>query len=284
MNKDYIINKIEEELGNVKVAFKEVEKTYGTRHGIMITPEGASISPTIYYDENDDDDTIVRFVLHAYEEQAKVQLDFDTKSLAKDLTDWNWAKERIIPRIYNKERCAIKDLVTFDIAGDIAAMFSVVISLDGTGMSSTRVTRELAKNWNVTDEEILEAAKQNLNNQLVIRDMNDIIMEMMTGEGAPTERSINRDSEFAVASNIGKCNGAGALLLFKDLIENGELEDRDYYILPSSIHEVIFLKRYDEGFKSMVKEVNETTVSAEDFLSDNVFKYNHETKEIEVAA
>lgn len=284
MNKDYIINKIEEELGNVKASFTEVEKTYGTRHGILITPEGSNVSPTVYYDETDDDDTIVRHVINAYNESLKAQPNINMSELAENLANWNWVRNRIIPRIYNKERSTVKNVITFDIAGDIAVLFSIVLDIDGTGMSSTKVTREIAEKWDVTDEEIFEVAKQNLNNQLVIRDMNDIIMEMMTGEGSPTERSINRDSEFAVASNISKCNGAGALLLFKDLIENGELEDRDYYILPSSIHEIIFLKRYDEGFRSMVKEVNETTVSAEDFLSDNVFKYNHETKEIEVAA
>ena len=52
----------------------------------------------------------------------------------------------------------------------------------------------------------------------------------------------------------------------------------NFYILPSSIHEIIAVPA-SGGFEiamlySMVKEVNSTAVSEEDFLSDIVYFYD----------
>ena len=61
----------------------------------------------------------------------------------------------------------------------------------------------------------------------------------------------------------------------------------DYYILPSSIHETLILPQSNapspQELKAMVMEVNRSTVEAEEFLSDNVYKYNESQKAIELA-
>ena len=85
-----------------------------------------------------------------------------------------------------------------------------------------------------------------------------------------------------IMSTISKSHGAAAMLLVEDLINNGELVCQDYYFLPSSVHEVIMLKEYDECFKEMVGQVNATEVAPADVLSDSVFKYNHITRKFEV--
>ena len=51
-----------------------------------------------------------------------------------------------------------------------------------------------------------------------------------------------------------------------------------YYILPSSIHEVLLVKQSEgynlEALREMVKEVNRTEVRPEEILSSCIFKYN----------
>ena len=61
---------------------------------------------------------------------------------------------------------------------------------------------------------------------------------------------------------------------------------RNFYIIPSSIHEVILIPdtldmdiRY---MKAMVKEVNGTEVSPDEVLSDNVYRYDIDTDRIEM--
>lgn len=61
-----------------------------------------------------------------------------------------------------------------------------------------------------------------------------------------------------------------------------------YYILPSSIHELILLA--DDGIstveelQNMVREINQTEVSESDFLSDEVYRYDVNTKKFENAS
>lgn len=61
-----------------------------------------------------------------------------------------------------------------------------------------------------------------------------------------------------------------------------------YYILPSSVHELILLKddniTSSAELKNIVKEVNETEVSPDDYLSDEVYHYDINTKKFEKAS
>ena len=72
-------------------------------------------------------------------------------------------------------------------------------------------------------------------------------------------------------------SGAGVLLYpgFLDYAA-GRLKDR-FYILPSSIHELLFIEDKDdirpEFLKEMVRSINEAHVAPEDRLSDCVYHY-----------
>ena len=68
----------------------------------------------------------------------------------------------------------------------------------------------------------------------------------------------------------------------------GEIVGKDYFVLPSSIHEVLIMP--DNGqmtpmeLAKMVKEINETQVAPQDRLCNKVFRFNVETSELTVAA
>lgn len=59
-----------------------------------------------------------------------------------------------------------------------------------------------------------------------------------------------------------------------------------FFILPSSIHEVIIISNFrkdsSKSLQTMVREINSSKVSAEDFLSDNVYYYDSITKTVEI--
>ena len=58
----------------------------------------------------------------------------------------------------------------------------------------------------------------------------------------------------------------------------------NFYILPSSIHEVILVPESSapplKDLQEMVKEINATEVSPEDKLSDSVYRYDRECDSI----
>lgn len=76
-----------------------------------------------------------------------------------------------------------------------------------------------------------------------------------------------------------------AVMLYPDLMKQiAERIKTPFYIIPSSVHEVLILPK-KEGMalsevKDIVRTVNRSTVEPEDFLSDNVYCYDVRTKEI----
>lgn len=85
-----------------------------------------------------------------------------------------------------------------------------------------------------------------------------------------------------VLTNASKVNGSGILARDGVLDKIGELLGKNFYVLPSSIHEVLIVP--DNGdmqakeLESMVKEVNATQVAPADLLSDKVQYYDRAAK------
>ena len=67
----------------------------------------------------------------------------------------------------------------------------------------------------------------------------------------------------------------------------GEIFKKDYYLLPSSIHEVILVAK-EEGMSliqmtDIVKEVNQEQVAAEEVLSDHAYFYSRKREKLLMA-
>lgn len=85
----------------------------------------------------------------------------------------------------------------------------------------------------------------------------------------------NPNEQFVLTYENGY-RGAGIVACGTILKEVYDLMKGGYYILPASVHEVIVLKTdaMAETLREMVRNVNETEVSEQDFLSNNVYYYN----------
>lgn len=93
--------------------------------------------------------------------------------------------------------------------------------------------------------------------------------------------------EMYVATNVNGVNGA-SVMLYDDLLKNfANKIGKNLFILPSSTHELILVP--DTGFmnakdiKSMVMDVNETQVAADEILSNNVYYFSLDTGSITLA-
>lgn len=88
-----------------------------------------------------------------------------------------------------------------------------------------------------------------------------------------------------VLTNTSGSLGAAALF-YSDVKEKAaELIGRDYYILPSSIHEVILVPDNSDIKENelcdMVKQANRTVVDEKEVLSDNVYHYSKDEMKLE---
>lgn len=95
-----------------------------------------------------------------------------------------------------------------------------------------------------------------------------------------------REVSMYVATNTAKINGAAVLLYPGFLKDCADRTGGDFYILPSSVHETIFIpadgKRQIQELAAMVKEVNETQVLPEEVLSDSVYLYHRQEDSITI--
>ena len=87
-----------------------------------------------------------------------------------------------------------------------------------------------------------------------------------------------------VLSNKSKLNGSGCILYQNLLRSLGKKLESDFYILPSSVHEVLLIPADDqdsyEELTAMVQEVNATQLANEEILSDHVYYYSREAEKL----
>lgn len=184
---------------------------------------------------------------------------------------------RICDKEWNTDRLADKVVTEH---GDFAAYYAVNLEENGEGISSIPVTVSLMNEWGVSVEQIqADAMMADKNRGVQLVDMTQIVESMIFG-GTP-KNLLNEKLDMETVenpmfclTNESKMNGA-SLLLQEDIRKQiGECLGSDYFVIPSSVHEVLILP--DNGIfqvpelNAMVQEVNETQVERQEQLSDKV--------------
>ena len=92
------------------------------------------------------------------------------------------------------------------------------------------------------------------------------------------EEMLAQESPLYVLTNKEKVNGANVVMCPEALRKVYEELGEPYYVLPSSIHEVMVVRESEDmdigKMKETVKEVNLSAVNPEDLLSYEVFRYD----------
>ena len=113
--------------------------------------------------------------------------------------------------------------------------------------------------------------------------MNTLIEEILIEENIVEFPTIQDETyPMYVLSNTAKIQGAVALLYPEVLDDFYQACGREFYIIPSSIHEVILVvdqyKKDLDTLNQMVCEVNETQVEAEEVLANHIYAYEPQSK------
>ena len=133
--------------------------------------------------------------------------------------------------------------------------------------------------WDVTKEDLYRAAEENTQKLMPyeIRSMAEVLREIMDDYEEEMEQ-FSDSVPMYVLSNRNKVEGA-ACMLYPDLLRDfSDKEGSSFYIIPSSIHELLLLPVEDDSdsaeIKGMIKEVNDTQVSEEEILSYSLYYYD----------
>ena len=178
------------------------------------------------------------------------------------------AKRHITLTLMNTEhnREYLTNVPHFDICGgELSAIPRWLVSPE----ASFVVNNDLARSLNLTPDEVLQIGQSNINAQEFKAISMSALLTEMTGQ------EFEDGAQMIVLTSEDRIQGSKAMLSEKAL---NMVHDRlgDFTILPSSIHEVICIPAGGdpEELRAMVKEINETQVSPEERLSDNIFSYD----------
>lgn len=303
---------LQEKLGvQAKVEAINVPKNNGIMlQGITIRRPGERVVPTIYlerfyedYLEGRDLEDILEDFIEIYEEQETTEFpDFDFYQ------DYEKVKKCLALKLVNREKNAemLRDM-PHKYYLDMAVVFYCLVERHAPGAAAIAVKNAHMEKWGVSPEKMYEDALENAENMLPgrIRTMEDLLGALVleesrpgwewTGqdpedfpglEGVPEKDVEFKENPLLVLTNERRYLGASCIL-YRGLLKRfaGELGN-NFYILPSSIHEVILLPenrvKNAENLIRVVMEVNRTQLAPEEVLSGAVYYYNRETGKISI--
>ena len=195
-------------------------------------------------------------------------------TLKNCVNNYEIAKEHLCLRALSSERYEdLCDMTNDRVLGEPKETFYLVpyLCLDDSSeeMASCAVTTDLINVWGITKEELL---KDTLNNSQKLFPFEMTTIEEKLGAPRPEKPGIY------VITNKKMINGASALFYKNAMSIAYLLIGEEYYVLPSSVHEVLAVpvSQCDdaEGLAYNVRAINAAIVSKDDYLSDNVFKYD----------
>lgn len=279
-----------------KVKVVHADKNNGLRlTGITILPEGQTVVPTIYMEDFYKDyqadrwiDDIVADAVRLYENN-KLREDF----ILPDVTDFEVVKNiicfKLVNRARNREKLSSMPHRDFL---DLAIVYFIPVSIDGGKGGTITVTDILFGQWQTDEETVYKYALENTKRLYpVIREsMEDVIRDMMgkdVPEGLFSEKNgIPNVPLFVLRCHKGDMSSAAAML-FGDILQEFGRQHGNFYILPSSIFEVLLTPAGpgpadSEYICSMVRSVNAEQVAPDEILSDNAYYYHADTGEIEI--
>ncbi len=272
--------------------------------GLTIMTKETNISPNFYlnyyyedYLEHGDLDKVLNLILTSYKEQPQLKtIDISF------FTDFEKVKKNIAYKIVNFERNRelLSEIPHIPYL-DLAIVFFCLMNHEYFGNATTLIRNQHLELWQITDRELYQLAIENtprllphhflsmhdlLNDPELLSNLpEDVILQSSdNSESDCDENQSHVESPMYVLSNQSKCFGASTILYLNLLEEIAEQFHSSFYLLPSSIHEVILVPDSSpsklKDYSNMVHEVNTNHVPDDEILSDHAYFYNKDEKAI----
>lgn len=279
---------------NAEVSTMECHKLNRAYTGLMVRKEGEMLTPTINLNR----------LYEAYKAQPGVTMETVCRKIAdivieapiqvdlKAILNYEDVKDKLFIRVSSAEaNKEVLEIVPHQLKEDLAITYHVAVGKNQDGLSSMLITNEMMKEYGVTQEQIHEDAMKSSPRVMVpevssIGVLIDEIYQKNILMLTPDERemlleTLQESSEmptFFVVTNTERIDGAG-VIFYPEFMDNmGELLGNDFFILPSSIHQMLILP--DDGqvdaemLRDMVKEVNATQVAPAERLTNDVYHFD----------
>lgn len=287
---DEAAEKAREQLGSgYEITWDVFRKNNGVSlRGLVISDGTGAASPCIYmegyyaaYREKGDMELIVKDIIRTYKRSC------DQDFQAESIPDREQMLDSVLFRLVNtqKNERLLKVIPHNDLyETGLSMVFYLLLQTGEDGQTATvLVTNGLMEMWHSSETELLKHAQKNtpLKMQYTMRSIQSI------AEDYPAVKSsLEKCPQLYVLTNQHVLYGAGCLMYDGLLEKLADGMESGFYILPSSIHEVIlyrapvYNKEETAVLKEMVMEINRTELWEEEILIDAIYYFDRETKKL----
>ena len=279
--------------GGMKASKYSVVKNNGMeKTGMILESDEYNIAPAIYLEEFFEQyqkgmsiDRIVNEILEFYE-KVKVDEDYDVSQLSL----YENVKKKIAFKLVNTEKNQqmLKEVPHIPLL-DLSIVFYILVDVDEKGSATIQIRNEHIENWNVNVEQLYKDAKLNVKCLIPARLMcMQHVIEKLCDISKGEEKDLlkakfppeNKEFMYILTNSIHQFGAA--VLAYPNILEMASrIIGEDFYLLPSSIHEVILIPKSKspdlKDLNEMINEVNETQVQEEEVLSDHAYYYEKNT-------
>lgn len=284
-----ICEAVKKELGDsYRTELKEVRKNNGVLlHGLVIMPQGRNVAPTIYletfyaaYEDGVTFGEVLGRLLEIFREETpgeNIDMEF--------FKFYEKVKGRICFRLINRRRNGeLLQSIPYVEFLDLAICFYYACSGGMLGEGSILIHNSHMERWHVNTRDLMKQALENT--PRIFPGRQTSMGEMLEEIADPGEDFSGQEIPLTVLTNARRVQGA-ACILYPGMLEEIGGEKRDgFYIIPSSIHEVLIMDKTGlespREMKKIIYEVNRQHVASEEVLSDNLYYYDSLSGKIRV--
>ncbi len=281
---DYCNNNLSSDFA---VRVSDVRKNNGiVLKGLSAIQDGKNAAPTIYLNDfyskllaGTSLDEILRDCVRIIENS-----DFGPVENLDFIRDYDKAKDRIFYKLINTEKNKdnLQNIPHLNFL-DLSIVFYIVVSCGNGDTGTILVNNQILDGFLVTVDRLFEDAKINTIKKLksVIKPIEEILSDLHSNLDIEEDLNICSDDEgnsfMYVLTNLKKLNGAACILDKEMLMNFANSKHSDFYIIPSSIHEVILVPLREEisseALREMIRQVNSTEVEPMEILSDSLYMF-----------
>lgn len=291
--KDCIVQNLQQQLQGVEIRVNKVRKNNGIElDSLTIQEADIIITPCIYLNQYYKQfqqgllsvQNITTKICSKYKEFKENSEYMKNDNYADYFKDFTIASEHIVFKLVNfeKNKRLLED-VPFTRFLDLAIVYMFLAKEEDDSVGTILIRNEHIQMWNITVDELHDYAMLKTPKLMPVRlkSMEEVLQELL---GKPIENMDDKresDSNMYILSNSKGIHGASTILypgVLGNFAYRNNVDIKQLYILPSSIHEVILLPCNQTlnvmQLQQMVEEINQTQVPEEEILSDSIYVYS----------
>ena len=267
--------------------------------GVQVNLPGKDLSPIIYVEQFFDEirqgepvDEVMNRFARCVEKSGRAPF----MDSGIDLMNYDSLKEHLAIKLVNTQtnRKMLQEMPHENIE-DLSVICYVDFPVDSReGKATMEVRNQYLSIWNIDEKALFQQARANTQpiNTPVLQTMfgtwkslfdEDACVKNLLDENT-TEFGLSSHETAYILTNMEMKYGAAMITQPEVLNKLEQLFPEGFYVLPSSVHEVLIVPDHGEMelkmLGEMVREVNKNEVERQEVLSDRVYSYDKEKHQI----